>query len=145
MSKMKTFKGKIAHQGQDKVYLSGGEQGMGYRISRFQVIPKSPTDSSIEALMLIWKEKQLVLTDQVDFTNDSLIGVAFYNQDSTAANNISDIIIFDHEVVNQDLYITNIEGISSSDMNYFLELEEVKMSSGQQAVVNFSAAMLHTD
>ena len=78
MSTIKAFRGKIAHNGQERIYLAGGDSDKGYRINRFQVIPKSPTDSSIEGIVMIWKEEQSVLTDQVDFNNDTLIGVAFH-------------------------------------------------------------------
>ena len=53
------------------------------------------------------------------------------------------IAVFDHEVVNQDIYVTHIDTDGSLPVNYYIELEEVTMSKGEQAVVNFSAALLH--
>ena len=51
--------------------------------------------------------------------------------------------MFDHEVVNQDLYIAASGPTFASPMNYYIEMEQVTMSKGEQAVVNFSAALLH--
>ena len=53
--------------------------------------------------------------------------------------------MFDHEIVNQDIFITHIESDGSESVNYYLELEEVTMTKSEQAVVNFNAALLHSE
>jgi len=130
---IKTFRGLIAAGAQDTIVLHTNDGGTGYRIKNFRVIPKSPTDNTVEAIMQIWKVSTTA-TDQIDFSNQTLLGSVFYNQDSTAANNISSVIIFDQDVFNQDIYITNVEGLSSSPMNYYLELEQVKLDLSESTV-----------
>jgi len=131
---IKSFRGLLAHNAQDKIPLHTNDGRNGYRIVKFAVIPKEPTSLTGEAVVQIWTGSTTP-TDVIDFSDQTLLGSAFYNQDSTAANNISQTIIFDNEVFNQDMYITNIEGLGSSAMNYYIELEEVPLGSLQATVV----------
>jgi len=130
---IKTFRGLIAAGGQDTILLHTIDGSTGYRIKKFQVIPKSPTDNTVEAVVQIWKVPTTA-TDQVDFSDQTLLGTAFYNQDSTAANNVTDVIIFDQDIFNQDIYVTNVEGLSSSLMNYYIELEQIRLSDNENTV-----------
>jgi len=139
---IKTFKGRLGTGGQDRIYLAGGDGNTGYRIAKFQVISGSPAGQTPEAVIQIFKEEQASALNTIDFKLDSLLAAVFYENNSSTAYFGGTVIIFDKEVVNQDLYITcnSTEG----DINYYLELEEVKMSDNETAVVNFVAALQHT-
>tara|TARA_Y100001938_G_C7880145_1_gene324600 strand:- start:86 stop:523 length:438 start_codon:yes stop_codon:yes gene_type:complete len=142
---IKTFKGLIANATQHKISLSGGEEDKGFRISEFHVMPNKPITNSQEALVQIWKVKQdpAALSSEVDFSNDELLGTAIWSNNATTENYPEDLtVMFDDLVLNQDIYITCNE-VSGRSMNYYLKLEEVTMSKGEQAVVNFVAALDH--
>jgi len=130
---IKTFRGLVAHGGSDTIVLHTNNGATGYRIKKFQIISKSPTDTTLEAVVQIWKIPTTA-SDQIDFSDQTLLAAAFYNQDSTAANNVTEIIIFDNDIFNQDIYITNVEGISSSAINYYLELEQVRLDLNENTV-----------
>ena len=46
-------------------------------------------------------------------------------------------------MVNQDIYVTYASGQSGQKLNVYMELEELDITKGEQAVVNFRAALLH--
>jgi len=128
---IKTFRGLITTGTQDTVVLHTNTGETGYRIKKFQVMPSDPTSATLEAVVQIWKVSTTP-TDVVDFSDQTLLGVIFYNQDSTAANHITETIIFDSEIFNQDIYITSVTG--NSKMNYYLELEQVKLDLNESTV-----------
>ena len=98
---IKTFRGLIAHQAIDTISLHTNDGSIGYRILKFQVIPQAPTSATSEGVVQIFKVPQTAASDAVDFSDQTLLGVAFYNQAPTAANNVSQVIIFDQDIVAQ--------------------------------------------
>jgi len=142
--KIKTFKGKLADSAQDKIHLSGGESDHGYRISKLAIIPARPGAVRQESVVKVYKLKQSAVDAVIDFTDDALLASGITTNQTDANDTYSQIIVFDREVVNQDIYITHEDqGTSSAACNYYLELEEIKMSGSEQAVVNFKAALDH--
>ena len=132
---IKTFRGLIAHNAIDTISLHTNDGSMGYRIVKFQVIPQAPTSATSEGVVQIFKVPQTAASDVVDFSDQTLLGMAFYNQDSTPSNNVSQVIIFDQDIVNQDIYITCVDHpLNSPFMNYYIELEQVKLDLSENTV-----------
>ena len=140
----KSFKGMLANGAQDKIYLAGGESDIGFKLVKLSLIAKTPgTVAETEGVVKIYKEKQTSIDAIIDFTDDLLLAAAAY-QDHDGSNYPSSIdIVLDDEIVNQDIYITWSCTDNDIPMNYLLHLEEVKMTSSEQAVVNFRAALDH--
>ena len=141
---IKTFKGLLADDTQDKIHLAGGDSTSGYRIVKFELYPFKPGTVSQESLVTIWKVKQTTILTTVDFNDDSVLGSGYLLNHTTATDNPAYMdVVFDREVVNQDIYITHNDVKGTESVNYYLELEEIKMPDGETAVVNFNAALLH--
>ena len=142
MSKMKSFKGQLDDVDQEQIYLAGGADDIGYRIRKFQAMPKTPGLAVGEHTLQLFKVKQTTPSNEVDFGTDDLLGVVSL---STHSGNLlyNEVIIFDNEVINQDLFITHVDNAGANPCNYYIELEEVKMSNPEAAVVNYKAALLH--
>jgi len=143
---IKAFKGFMLDGGQEQIYLAGGESSKGYKISKFQIMSQEPFGGgSGEHCVKIYKTLQASIDGDVNFTDENLIGVAIINNSTSGYNYPSvPVIIFDKEVINQDIYITHNDGQGAQSCNYYLELEEVTMSDGEAANVNFVAALIHT-
>ena len=146
MSKMKTFRGKLEDHTQHRIHLSGGNPDFGYRIVKFQVIGKNE-DTDYETAVQIFKSDPGgfgTATANIDFDNDSLIAACLYNDSTSGGVEAAQIVVFDDEVVNQDLFIT-MDGAQTSGatINYHIVMEEVKMSDSEAAVVNYKASLLH--
>jgi len=137
---IKTFRGKIADEGQDIVVLHTRDGSTGYRIIKLQVIPDDPTDqTSFDCVTKIYSTPQVGgglpgVTDTVDFSDQELLGVAFYSSSSTLTPG-EQVIIFDQALFNQDIYITNsINGTAGREMNYYMELEQIKLDLSENTV-----------
>lgn len=144
---IKAFKGLLADGGQDKIYLTGGDSTKGYRIAKFQIFSSAPGSTNAEALVQIFKTKQDSVptsSGTVDFTDDSLLAAAFWKESADYYHPLSNAVIFDQEVVNQDIFVTHTAQEGALAFNYYIELEEVKMSDAEAANVNFVAALVHT-
>ena len=144
---IKTFRGRVDSAGQDTIYLAGGDVTSGYKIHKLQIMTYEPGNATQDLVLKIYKKKQTSVPSSgatVDFLEDALIAVAWFSQ-ATADFSHFQIVIFDKEVVNQNLYVTNTDNDGSDSCNYYLELEEVKMPDSEAAVVNFNAALIHTN
>ena len=107
-------------------------------------MPEEPGGTTSESVVQIFTVPQTVASPTMDFTDDTLLAAAFMATSDSHVYPVKDIVIFDHDVVNQDLYITHQNtGGTTAPVNYYLELEQIKMSKGEEAVVNFKAALLH--
>ncbi len=135
---VKTFRGLLADGGQDQIRLQTNKGQVGYRIIKFQVMPNN-LNSSGEACMKIFKSEQSSATFVFDFTDSALMAAAYYTVNASADSYSEDHhVIFDNEVVNQDIYIThqNKEVVA---MNYYLELEVIPLASDEAAITTVKA------
>ena len=141
---IKTFKGILDDGDQDQIYLAGGDGSIGYRIVKFQCMQDGFGDS--EMVLKIFKVKQTApFSASIDFSDDNLLGATMVSGDAAAEHYPEDVtVIFDKEVINQDIFITAAASSSADNINYYLELEEVRMSDAEAANVNFVAALVHT-
>jgi len=144
MSTIKTFRGLLADGGTDTIHLSGGDASTGYRIIHFNVITENPGDTAYEHVLQIYSVKPSSPTSQVNFDDDTLLAVAFTKGDELTYRSAGTTdVVFDKEVLNQDIYITQVDTKGSLSCNYYIELEEFKMKDPETAVVNYKAALLH--
>ena len=136
---IKTFRAKMAEDEQVKIPISGGDPAIGFRIHSLKGIPVDCTGGSNEAVIKVYRIEQTSIDEQVDLNDDQLLGVFFFLRDQGVVAITSESVIFDRETINQDIYVTYADSQTSTGFNFMLELEEVKMSGAEQAVVNFNA------
>ena len=124
---------------QDTIRLGTNNGMIGYRIKKFQIMPGNPTTDNMEAAVKIYKYKQDANTNTIDFNDGTLLGAAYIeNHDgaSSAFGDFTNAVIFDNVVFNQDIFITMAAGSGSGTdgVNYYLELEQVKLDLGEATV-----------
>jgi hypothetical protein len=126
---IKTFRGLLLDGGQDKIRLSTKKGKIGYRIVKFQIMPNTPGGADYESVTQIWKVAQSTVTATVDFSDGNLLGVAFWSGRGGGAAAYPDElnVVFDQEIFNQDIYITQ-QCLQDGDVNYYLELETINLS-----------------
>jgi len=124
---IKTFRGLLASGGQDRIRLSTIKGKVGYRIVKLQVIAKVPGTTSHESIVKIYNDLQSTVDGVINFTANDLLGAA-YAVAYAAQFTYMDVIVFDREIFNQDIYITNsdVSG-NTAIMNYYLELEVIPL------------------
>ena len=133
---IKTFRGLMADGAQDTIVLHTSDGSTGYRIVKFQIITKTPYDTNAaEHIIKIYKTSQTAVDGVVDFSDQTLLGVATINNNTAGYQYpITTTIVFDREIFNQDLYITHKEAVNAEACNYYFELEQVKLDLNQNTV-----------
>jgi hypothetical protein len=129
MSRILSYRGFLASGGQERILLSTRKGEVGYRIIKFQLMPEKPGTTDYEHIAKLWKVSQSTIDESIDFSDNRLLGAAF-TEGGAATNFIGNplTVIFDREIFNQDIYITQIDTKSTLACNYYLELETIKLS-----------------
>ena len=92
-------------------------------------------EQTYESTLQIFKVDQTgSITTDVDFSQNTLLAAILYNDTTSAGTALTQTVIFDNEVFNQDIYITFKSIASSSAMNYYIELEQVKLDLNESTV-----------
>ena len=131
----KTFRGRLANGGTDRIRLSTNNGLRGYRMIKFQIISNTPGAASNELTAKVFTLKPAATVDAViNFSDPTLIGVATYENDSGVGAGPNTNIIFDNVIFNQDIFITAIDTAGSGLTNYHIELEEIPLDVNQATV-----------
>jgi len=133
---IKSFRGQLADEQQDTIVLHTRDGSIGYRIVKFQVMGPDYSETA-EAAIKIYKVKQdpTALTGDIDFSDNTLLAAALYQQNATGQNYpIDNVVIFDNEIFNQDIYISQRGQAASAKINYYIELEQMKLDLNENTV-----------
>ena len=133
MSKIKSFRGQIENGGIETIPLSTNNGSVGYRIVKFQVIPSEDADS--EQSIKIYSIPQTTATNDINFEDNTLLAACFFSMSVAAHTGPEDItIVFDNMVFNQDIYVTNMAHNAAQTMNYYIELEQMKLDLNENTI-----------
>jgi hypothetical protein len=144
---IKTFKGQVANEGMDTIRLSTADGMTGYRIVKFQLMTTNPGTSAYENVAKIYTVPLAATPDgEIDFRDPNLLAVGYLANNSNNTTNDVPVVVFDNMVFNQDIYITNkdMDGTSTQAVNYYLELEQLKLNANSQAVATLKNIRANT-
>jgi len=130
---IKTFRGLMANDTQDTIVLHTNDGSTGYRIKKFEIIGITE-NVDYETSVKIYKISQTTLTDEIDFSDNTLLAAGLYGDSTSGTARPTQIVIFDQEVFNQDIYVTHKATSGSTAMNYYIELEQVKLDLSENTV-----------
>jgi len=122
---IKTFRGLLADGGQDRIRLQTIKGKVGYRIVKFQVMGPD-NNSNFEQVLKIYK-KSTTPSNDINFTDSDLLAAGLAAEDNSRAILNEPVIIFDNEIFNQDIYITNKGHDNTAAINYYIELEVIPL------------------
>jgi len=129
-----SYKGLIADATQDTILLTTKKGEVGYKIVKFQLMGITE-NTDYETTVQIWKEDQAAaITDEVDFSDNRLLAAGLYGDTTSGSDQSSQVIFFDQEIFNQDIYVTHKATTGSTAINYYLELEVIKLDESQAMV-----------
>ena len=132
---IKTFRGMMADGAQNRISLHTNDGSMGYRIVKFQIIPNAPGTVTHESVVKIYKIEQAAVDGTIDFSDQTLLAAAYQtDQDNPQYAGYLGPIVFDQEIFNQDIFVTNNDADSATVMNYYIELEQVKLNLDENTV-----------
>ena len=134
---IKSFRGKIADGAIDTISLHTNDGSVGYVIKKLQIITDTPGTSDYESLIKVFSIPQTTVTETIDFSDNTLLGVAFQAGNANApVYPTTEVIVFDNMTFNQDIYITHadIRHGAGSACNYYIELEQIKLDLSENTV-----------
>ena len=133
----KSFRGLIADGGQEQIRLSTNNGLTGYKVVKFELFPDTPGQNSVESTVQVFTAEQdtpSTTAVTVQFDDPTLIGAAFYAAASSADNSEKTVIVFDNMTFNQDIFVTHTNTSGSQPINYYIELEQMKLSKDEATV-----------
>mgnify|MGYP003140506693 CR=1 FL=1 len=131
---VKSFRGKLSNNSIETINLSTNNGSVGYRIVKFQLMGINE-NTAYENTVKIYKIPQATATEDIDFSDNTLLAAALYGDSSDSKTFAVQTIIFDNEVFNQDIFITYIgQAGFQNDINYHIELEQIKLDLNENTV-----------
>tara|TARA_R100000664_G_C2639410_1_gene65138 strand:+ start:18 stop:461 length:444 start_codon:yes stop_codon:yes gene_type:complete len=132
---IKSFRGLIADGAIDTITLRTNNGSTGYRITKFELMPNRPGKVRSEHIVKIFKIPQSTpTTETVDFSDNTLLAAGIITNQTDANDTYSSRIIFDQEIFNQDIFVTNFDDTGNEAVNYYIELEQVRLSLDENTV-----------
>jgi len=74
---VKTFRGLLADDGQDRIRLQTIKGKVGYKIVKLELFPKLPGSSDYENVVQLFKTQQSTITGTVNFTDSDLLAAGY--------------------------------------------------------------------
>tara|TARA_R100000963_G_C4611737_1_gene81924 strand:+ start:95 stop:532 length:438 start_codon:yes stop_codon:yes gene_type:complete len=132
---IKTFRGTIAMGAEDQISLHTNNGATGYRIRKFQLISTTPATGDNEYIGKITKMPDDDISTSVDLSDNKILAVNYYVSGRYTSETQNTLVIFDQDVVNQDIYVNITDGIGGTiPCNYYIELEQVKLDLNENTV-----------
>ncbi len=133
---IKSFRGQIANDGKETISLHTNDGSTGYRIVKLEVIGTAPGTVHIESVLKIFTIPQTgTPTGTIDFSDNTLIACAYYEDNTGTTQPTSIVTVFDNMVFNQDIYLTHKEvSTDAYAINYHIELEQIKLDISKNTV-----------
>ena len=143
---IKSFKGKMTGVPDpsgsagtiDVIHLATNNGTTGYKITKFETIKSNPgAGSDVECVMKIYSIPQTgnIADAAVDLSDQTLLAVNYNKMGNVVTDNDDRTIIIDNMKFNQDIYVTYVDVTGNqNDMNYYIELEQVKLSLDENTV-----------
>ena len=131
---IKSFRGLIADDAQDRIYLSTNTGTIGYRIVKLEIMPSKVSVAHTNAVVQIFsRDDNVAPSTTIDFSDNTLLAAARYLDRVNVE--MSQATIFDNDVFNQDIYVKYKDADAATEINYYIELEEVKLDLNASTVV----------
>ena len=138
---IKSFRGQIASGDSIKIRLHTNNGLTGYIVKDFRIMGTNPTVNEDEAVVKLFSAQPLDATGVptadalVDLSAPTLLAVGLYTgRATTRSYPINEIVIFESTKINQDLFLTSVETVSGNAVNYYIELEQIKLDTTEATV-----------
>jgi hypothetical protein len=126
---------------QQEINIEGSVGAIAWRITKFQILPQDPITADIEAIMKIFREPPTTSVNTVNFDDDNLLAAAvFWGTAAGAANPVDMVVIFDNTLFVRNIHLQSIYSGGNFSVNYYIELEEVTISTAGKAQLALAAA-----
>ena len=119
----------------ETINLHTNNGSTGYKITKMQLMPEKPGSAAAEHVVKVLKIPQTTTSSEIDFSDNTLLAAGYVNNDTAGDDNpVQDAVIFDNEIFNQDIFVTHKIRNGTGNVNYYIELEQVKLSLDENTV-----------
>ena len=131
---IKSFRGKLADNGIDTISLHTNDGSTGYRIIKLQLMPEAPGNADSEHIVKVYSIPQTTASSTIDLDDQTILAAALTGNSTNITQNISQSIIVDNMTFNQDIFVTHADINSNKAVNYYIELEQIKLDLTENTV-----------
>jgi len=140
--KVHSFKGLLENGGQRKVRIQSPVGDRAWRIIKFQIMTREPGNTAQDLVVKIYREEQSSVpttSATFDFEDNELLAAAHYSQSTTNFSSYLSVV-FDNALFSRNIWVTATDNDGTDPANYYVELEEVKLSQAGMAQLAVAAA-----
>ena len=131
---IKTYRGYLTDNEQQRIRLSTKKGKVGYKIVKFELM-FADLETSVKSVVKIFKTKQSSTIATIDFNDHNMLACAILSGKADQTQYPEDThTIFEQEIFNQDIYITHSEVAGAASVNYYLELEVMTLNDNATVV-----------
>ena len=132
---IKSFRGQIASGTEESISLHTNDGSTGYKIKKFEIMPGSWGSVTQEICVKVHTVAGKAADVNIDFSDNTLLAAACVTLNASA-NTPGDapVVIFDNMTFNQDIYIVAVMDSAEPNVNYHIELEQVKLRLDENTV-----------
>jgi len=141
--KVHSFRGlmaDVAGTNQQKIRIQGPTGDRAWRITKFEIIPEAPGTAMQESIVKIFREKQDTIDGVINFADNELLACGYAAYFASQDAGISTTVVFDNALFVRNIWVTHIDIVAALSCNYYIELEEVKVSQAGMAQLAVAAA-----
>ena len=133
---IKSFRGLLTDGAVETISLHTNNGSVGYRIKKMELMPNKPGDGvSSEHIVQVFSISQTTASNEIDFDDQTLLAAGFVSNSVNAyLYPVTSSIVFDNTTFNQDIHITHVDHAGSSAVNYYIELEQIKLDLNENTV-----------
>ena len=131
---IKSFRGKLADNGIDTISLHTNNGSTGYRIIKLELMPEAPGNADSEHIVKVYSIPQTTASSTIDLDDQTILAAAITGNSTNITQNISQSIIVDNMTFNQDIFVTHADINSNKAVNYYIELEQIKLDLTENTV-----------
>ena len=137
---MHSFRGQLVDGGTAKIRIEGAVGAIAWRITKFEIMPSN--FNITEEYSVTIKRNTFTPSVLFDFSSDETLAAAYF--ESTGGSSEAPTgahVIFDNDLFNRNIFVgLACAATGGSTVNYYIELEEVKVSTAGMAQLAVATA-----
>ena len=137
MSRIISYKNRLADTAVEKINLSTNDGLTGYSIHKLELMPID-ADEDVESVLQIFATDPGTASNDINFADSTLLAAGVIRAGTGVSQPLTVTTVFENEKFNQNIFVTLKGNSYTRDVNYYLELKESKLSLDEQTVATLT-------
>jgi len=138
-----SFKGLLTDGEHREISIEGSVGAIAWRIRKFQTMSNAPKTADHVGITKVWREEPdagAISAITIDFDDNKLLGCSLWREGNALTEMQTVTVVFDNALFVRNLWVSTVDADASVGMNYYIELEEVKVSAAGMAQLAVAAS-----